>query len=78
LAKPPWIEDNGDKDKHRSRPIKKLEQRIIIILGVDAMRNPDTNTSGSITSLQISKQVPDLILRSFDDIKKTMLKQNYY
>jgi seryl-tRNA synthetase len=36
------------------------------------MRNPETNARGSITPLQISKQVPDLILRSFDDIQNTM------
>jgi hypothetical protein len=36
------------------------------------MRNIYTNSRGSITPLQISKQVPDLILRSFDDIQNTM------
>jgi hypothetical protein len=34
--------------------------------------NPDTNSRGTITPLQISKLVPDLILHSFDDIQNTM------
>jgi hypothetical protein len=60
------------KSKHKRRTNKKLEQRILTILGIHEMRNPDTNSRGSITPLQISKQVPDLILHSFDDIQNTM------
>jgi hypothetical protein len=70
LSKPPWA------DKHRrKRPTnKKLEQRILTILGIEEMRNPYTNSRGTITPLQISKQVPDLILHSFDDIQNTMYR----
>jgi hypothetical protein len=67
LAKPPWIEDNED-DKHKRRPNRKIEQRIITILGIDAMSNIYTNSRGSITPLQVSKQVPDLILHSSDEV----------
>jgi hypothetical protein len=60
------------KSKGKHRINKELEQRILTILGIQEMRNPDTNSRGSITPLQISKQAPDLILRSFDDIQNTM------
>jgi hypothetical protein len=59
------------KHKHK-RTNKELEQRILTILGIQEMRNPDTNTRGSISPLQISKQVSDLFLHSFDDIENTM------
>jgi hypothetical protein len=36
------------------------------------MRNPYTTSRGSITPLEISKQVPDLILHSFEDIENTI------
>ena len=36
------------------------------------MTNPYTNTRGSITPLQVSKQAPDLMLHSSDDIQNTM------
>jgi hypothetical protein len=66
LAKPPW----ANKPKRRTN--KELEKRILTILGIHAMSNPYTNSRGTITPLQISKQVPDLMLRSFDDIQNTM------
>lgn len=56
--------------KHRTN--KKLEQRILTILGVEEMRNPYTSSGGQISPYQISKQVSDLILRSSDDILDTM------
>lgn len=70
LSKPPWIV--SQKRRHRRRTNKELEQRILTILGIQEMRNPDTNSRGSISPLQIAKQVPDLILHSFDDIQNTM------
>jgi hypothetical protein len=60
------------KRKSKPRTNKKLEQRILTLLGIQEMRNPETNARGSITPLQISKQVPDLILHSFDEIQNTM------
>jgi hypothetical protein len=62
-----------DIDKEpKPRTNKKLEQRILTILGVEEMRNVYTNSRGSISPLQVSKQVPDLVLRSFEDIQDTM------
>jgi hypothetical protein len=62
----------ADKHRRRRRTNKKLEQWIIIILGIEEMRNTYANSRGTITPLQISKQVPDSILHSFDDIQNTM------
>jgi hypothetical protein len=59
-------------DRERKRTNKKLEEWIIKCLGVEEMRNPYTNSRGTITPLQISKQVPDSILQSYDDILNTM------
>jgi hypothetical protein len=65
LTAPAW-------KKHKFRINKESEQRILTILGIDAMRNPETTSRGTITPLQVSKQVPDLILHSFNDIQNTM------
>jgi hypothetical protein len=70
LTKPPWI--GNQKRKYKRRTNKELEQRILTILGIEEMRNPYTNSRGTITPLQISKLVPDFILQSFDDILNTM------
>jgi hypothetical protein len=75
LAKPPWVDNhnrNQRKRKYGRQTNKELEQRILTILGIQVMRNPETNSRGSISPLQISMQVPDLVLHSFDDIQNTM------
>jgi hypothetical protein len=58
--------------KYKRRTNRKLEQWIISYLGIEETRNPYTNSRGTITPLQISKLVPNSILRSFDDIQNTM------
>jgi hypothetical protein len=58
--------------KHRTN--KKLEQRILTILGVQEMNNTYISSRGQISPYQISKQVSDLILRSSDNILDTMYR----
>ena len=61
----------GDLDHHK-RTNRELEKWILSYLGIEAARNPHTNSLGSISHIQISGLAPDSILRSSDDILNTM------